>query len=122
MERIGFVMLQLEILISYIAGPNFQFRCDERRVHTGVNGAMGDELLFEVLECMGFHLVIIELVPDGSSAKKKKLNYFHKNDRIALDCIDFYVFFSGGGGGGASPDPTRFQSFPPLTSDQFPYA
>ena len=102
LERIGFVMLQLEILIWYTAGPNFQFRCDERRVHTGVNGAMGDVQLFEVLECMGFHLVI-ELVPVGGSTKKKKLNYFHKNDRIALDCIDFDVL--GGGGGGAFPRP-----------------
>ena len=31
----GFVMLQLEILISYVAGPNFQFRCDERGVRMG---------------------------------------------------------------------------------------
>lgn len=35
------------------------------------DGAMGDEQLFEVLECMGFHLVITELVPVSSSTDKK---------------------------------------------------
>ena len=37
---LGFLMLQLEILILYIAGPNFWFSCDERGVRMGVGVAI----------------------------------------------------------------------------------
>ena len=55
-------MLQLEILISCIAGPNFQFRY-QGEVHTGVS--------FEVLKCGGLHLDVTEVVPVGGGVDEK---------------------------------------------------
>ena len=40
-SALGFVMLQLEILITYVAGPNFWFGYDETEVRTGVGWCLG---------------------------------------------------------------------------------
>ena len=37
-----------------------------------LDGAWGDDLLFEVLECGGLHLVITEVVPVSGGADKNK--------------------------------------------------
>ena len=64
---LSFVMLQLEILISCIAGPNFQFRYQRKA------GAWDDDQLFEVLKlkCGGFHLDVTEVVPVGGGVDEK---------------------------------------------------
>ena len=36
-----FLMLQLEILISYVAGPDFRFRCYKRVVRMGISWCLG---------------------------------------------------------------------------------
>lgn len=34
-----------EIFVSYVAGPKFLFRCNERGVHTGVGAWVGNQSL-----------------------------------------------------------------------------
>ena len=52
---LGFLMLQLEILISYIAGPNFWFSCDERGVRVGVGVAIRHLKSWSVGASLGHH-------------------------------------------------------------------
>ena len=63
----GFVMLQLEIWISYIAGPNFRF--------LSIMMVMREECAWELdgacLKWGGFHLVVTEVVPVGGSVDEK---------------------------------------------------
>lgn len=64
-------MLQLLILIAYMAGPNLQFRCDRRGVCTELDGACGGHQLFKVLKCGGHHLVVTEVIPVGGGENEK---------------------------------------------------
>ena len=81
------MMLQLEVLISYIAGPIFHLRCNER------GSAYGSYMPKMVLEVAvthlkpwggggggGLYLVVTDVVPVSGNADKKKLTYFYKND------------------------------------------
>ena len=94
----GFVMLQLEILISYVAGPNFQFRCDERGVR---KGCLKKQSVVWSLEVWGLPRLV-----DFSWRQMKKLNYFDKNylwiasDCIAIDLDPLSGKFPGGEGRG----------------------
>ena len=59
------MLLQFLMLISYITGPNFQFRCKR-------GSAPGRRMMLGVaisLNCGDFHLVVAEVVPVCGSAE-----------------------------------------------------
>ena len=63
----------ISILIWYVAGPNFWYKCDGRGVCAcEVGGALGGDLLSEVLRHGGLHLVVTEVVPAVSGGANKK--------------------------------------------------
>jgi len=62
------------ILIWYVAGPNFRYKCDGRGVCAcELDGALGGDLSFEVLKHGGLHLVVTEVVSLGGDADKKRV-------------------------------------------------
>ena len=65
-----FMMLQLKILISYVAGP-FSLDATRGECIQELDGAWGGHQSFEVLKCGGFHLIFIEVVVVGGSEDKK---------------------------------------------------
>ena len=112
-----FVMLQFLILIAYIAGPTFWFRCAKRGVCTrwckldGTCGGrsvvwnLGSMETFTWLSLKWFQLVAVGM---------KKLTLFHETDlRIASDCLDFHLWWKFFRRGGASVTPPPPPS-PPL--------
>ena len=63
----GFVMLQLLILISYIAGPDLTFGLKATRGKLELDDTCDGGQSFIVLKCGDFHLVVTEVVPVGGS-------------------------------------------------------
>ena len=63
------------ILILYIARHDFRYKCDGRGGRAReLDGALGGNPSFEVLEHGGLHLVVTKVVPvSGGADKKKKL-------------------------------------------------
>ena len=62
------------VLMLYVAGPNFRYRCDGRGVRTcKSDGALGDDPLLEVLKSGVFHLVVTEVVPVSGGADKERV-------------------------------------------------
>ena len=54
----------ISILIWYVAGPNFRYKCDGRGVCASeVGGALGGDLSSQVLRHGGRHLVVTKVVP-----------------------------------------------------------
>ena len=68
-----FVMLQLLILIAYVAGPNLQFRYDRRGMCAELDGACGGHQSFQVVKIGGLHLVVTEVIPVGGDENEKVL-------------------------------------------------
>ena len=109
-----FVKLQLLVLISYIKGPNFQFRCDRRGMCMRVRWWLGWQSVIWSPEMW-------ELSPSchwgGSSWWRwwqKSWFYFHNTDLgIASGCIDFdllgWISYGVGGGGGSPRNPLDFE-------------
>ena len=62
------------ILMWYVAGPNFRYRCDGRGVRAcKSDGALGDDPLLDVLKSGGFHLAVTDVVPVGGGAGKERV-------------------------------------------------
>ena len=77
----------ISILIWYIAGPNFRYKCDGRGVCAcEVGGALGGDLSSEVLRHGGLHLVVTEVVPISGGATKKKSSCAVQNLRTCTVC------------------------------------
>ena len=110
---LGFLMLQLEILISYVAGPNVRFRCDKRGVRTGVRWCLGWRSVDWSLEVWGLSVTWsslrwFQLV----AVRTKELNLFsYKWPQDSLRLRRFWSFEGDIFRGSMSPDRTRFQSF-----------
>ena len=64
-------MLQLLILIAYVAGPDLQFRCDRSGMCAELDGACGGHQSFQVLKIGGLHLVVTEVIPVGGDENEK---------------------------------------------------
>ena len=61
------------ILIRYVVGPNFRYKCDGRGVRAcDLDGDFGGDPSSEVLRRGGLHLVVTEVVPISGGADKKK--------------------------------------------------
>ena len=91
---LDFVMLQLEVLISYVSGPNFRFRCDKRGVRTGVRWCLGWPSVVWSLEVWGLSLTWSSLRWFQSVAvRTKKLNLFsYKWPQDSLRLRRFWSF------------------------------
>ena len=64
------MMLQLEILISYVAGP-FSVDATRGECIQELDGAWGGHQSFEVSKCGVFHPIVIEVVAVGGSEDEK---------------------------------------------------
>ena len=61
------------ILIQYVAGPNFRYKCDGSGVRAcELNGALCGDPSSEVPKRGGLHLVVSEVVPISGGADNKK--------------------------------------------------
>ena len=64
------------ILIFDVTGPNLRYKCNGRGVQAcELDGAWGVNLLFEVFEYGGLHLVVTKVVPVGGGANKTKKEF-----------------------------------------------
>ena len=69
-------------MIWYVAGANFRHICDGKGVRVcELDGALGGDPSFEVLECGGLHLVVTEVVPVSGSGDN------NKNSSCAARCL-----------------------------------
>ena len=63
------------ILIRYVVGPNFRYKCDGRGVRAcDLDGDFGGDPSSEVLRRGGLHLVVTEVVPVGDGADNNNNN------------------------------------------------
>ena len=81
--RILVLYLKFLILMWYVAGPNFRYRCDWRGVRPcKSDGALGRDPLLEVLG--GLHLVVTDVVPVCGGADKKQKQKREKKRRVRM--------------------------------------